>query len=87
MEEYNRNIEIAHRIQMTTYHMMGRAYSKYYANAMEEYINSIDSRKILIPMTLIGAARIYMEMEEYNKSLSLADELLNRYQIRVCPMH
>ena len=29
VEEYNRNIEIAHRIQMTTYHMMGRAYSKY----------------------------------------------------------
>lgn len=81
VEEYNRNIEIAHRIQMTTYHMMGRAYSKYYANALEEY-QFYRQQENTNPNALIDAARIYMEMEEYNKSLSLADELLNRYQIQ-----
>ena len=81
LEEYNRNIEIAHRIQMTTYHMMGRAYSKYYANALEEY-QFYRQQENTNPNALIDAARIYMEMEEYDKSLSLADELLNRYQIQ-----
>ena len=81
LEEYNRNIEIVHRIQMTTYHMMGRAYPKYYANALEEF-EFYRQQENINPNALIDAARIYMEMEEYDKSLRLADEILNRYQIQ-----
>lgn len=87
VEEYNRNIEIAHRIQMTTYHMMGRAYSKYYANALmlEVYVKLWDAGNVIrCGMECIKAfpeferpyeevAKVYYDLKKKDKLKEILD--------------
>lgn len=79
--EHDRNVGIAHRIKLSSYHMMGRGFKKYYDKAVVEYELLGDSAEKDINI-LIEMARVWLEKEEYQKCIDLAELLLNRYQIR-----
>ncbi len=79
--EYNRNMSIAHRIVLGSYHMMGRGFKRYYEKALEEY-EYFKEQPQQDPNILIDVARIYLEKEEYQKCIDLAEIILNQYQIK-----
>lgn len=80
-KEHDRNVGIAHRIKLSSYHIMGRGFKDYYEKAVTEYeqLGDVALQDLNI---LIEAARVYLEKEEYQKCLDIAEMLLNRYQVR-----
>lgn len=80
-KEHDRNVSIAHRIKLSSYHMMGRGFKDYYEKAVAEYEELKDAALKDLNI-LIEAARVYLEKEEYQKCLDIAETLLNRYQVR-----
>ncbi len=80
-KEHDRNVGIAHRIKLSSYHMMGRGFKKYYDDAVTEYEQMGDEVYKDLNI-LIEAARVYLEKEEYQKCLDIAEMMLNRYQVR-----
>lgn len=79
--EHDRNVGVAHRIKMSSYHMMGRGFKDYYGKAIAEY-EELGETAVKDLNILIEAARVYLEKEEYQKTLDIAEILLNRYQVR-----
>lgn len=77
--EHERSISIAHKIKMSAYHAIGRGKPQFFDEAIREFA---DLEKMLDsdPNMLIEVARIYLEKQEYEKCLELAEELLNKYQ-------
>lgn len=79
--EHARNVGIAHRVKLSSYHMMGRGFKDYYEKAVTEY-EQLGDEALKDLNVLIEAARVYLEKEEYQKCLDIAELLLNRYQVR-----
>lgn len=80
-KEHDRNVGIAHRIKLSSYHMMGRCFKKYYENAVTEY-EQMGEAVYKDLNILIEAARVYLEKGEYQKCLDIAELMLNQYQVR-----
>lgn len=80
-QEHDRNVGIAHRIKLSSYHMMGRGFKDYYEKAVTEY-EQLGDAALKDLNILIEVARVYLEKEEYQKCLDIAELLRNRYQLR-----
>lgn len=70
----------AAKLKMAACHNMGRGFAIYYDEAVKEY-EKIKDRAEQEPNFLIEAAQIFLEKEEVQKTLDLAEILLEKHQV------